>query len=400
MPDELERRLERALGAVAPPADETSRRAREAALAALPGPAAGRWTRRRVVLAAAAAGATAFVFGGVTLAATGGRLPLVSRPAAPQPHTTVRPDGPRARFAVPRGSVALAVTAAGRAWLATSAGASLRGRPLSALALSPGAVWVVEAGGGALRAVRTSDGRTGFVRRVPGTAAAAAWAPAGIRIAYVVRTPGGNRLYDMYGNGERPFLVAARTSGAAPSWRWDSRAFAYIRGDGRVAVHDPVSGATSLVRRGCGIRRAAAVAFAPFGGLLAIADRGGRVLVVDTLRHRRRFCATGLSSGAPALTWLHPRGLLVGAGRAIARVDLAAGGGGGVDVTPVPGRVTGLAAAPGGMRIAVAVRDAGGAVRVLEAVSPRFGPRASALRVTRVLLAAGVAPGPVSITWQ
>ena len=257
----------------------------------------------------AAACAVAFVFGGVTLAATGGHLPLVgSSPKPHRPATSVRPAHHPAAV-LPRGAIAFSAAADGRVWLATSAGMSLHGRPLSALAVSPGAVYLLESQGGSMRAVHVPDGRTAFTRGLAGTAAAAAWAPAGIRIAYVVHTPAGNRLYDMWGNGTHVHLVAAHTNGQAPSWRWDSLVFAYIRADGTVMVHDPNSGATSALAPGCGIRRPAAIAFAPFGGLLAIADRSGRVRVVDTLHHGTRAVRLGddardaqdrLAAAAPA----------------------------------------------------------------------------------------------------
>ena len=399
MPDELEQRLERALAAIPPAGEDATGRALRAALDALPPAAESRRRRRRRLLVPAAACAVAFVFGGVTLAATGGHLPLVGH--SPKVHHPTPPIVPaHHRGAVlPRGAIAFSATADGRAWLATSAGASLHGRPLSALAVSPGAVYLLEAAGRTMQAVHIPDFRTAFTRGVAGTAAAGAWAPAGIRIAYVVRTDSGNRLYDMYGNGTHVHLVAAHTNGQAPSWRWDSLAFAYIRADGTVMVHNPTSGATSALPRGCGIRRPAAVAFAPFGGLLAIADRSGRVRVVDTLHHGRGLCVSGNMPGIPKIAWLQPRQLLVGAGTTITRY-VVKGPAGGVDVTTVPGRVAGLVGAPGGGRIALALRDPDGGVRVVEANAPRFSSESSPLQVTRILLDLGRIAGPVALTWQ
>ncbi|HEY8860231.1 MAG TPA: hypothetical protein VIM27_12315 [Gaiellales bacterium] len=399
MPDELEERLERALAAIPPAGEDATGRALRAALAAVPPAAETRRRRRRRLLVPAAACTVAFVFGGVTLAATGGHLPLVG--PSPKHHhpTPVVVPARNAAPVLPRGAIAFSATADGRAWLATSAGASLHGRPLSALALSPGAVYLLEAKGRTLQAVRVPDFRTAFTRGVTGTAAATAWAPAGIRIAYVVRADSGNRLYDMWGNGTHLHLVATHTNGQAPSWRWDSLAFAYIRADGTVMVHNPTSGATSALPRGCGIRHPAAVAFAPFGGLLAIADRSGRVRVVDTLHHSRGLCASGNMPGIPRVAWLQPRQLLVGAGTTITRY-VVNGPAGGVDVTNVPGRVAGLAAAPGGRRIALALRDAEGNVRVVEAYAPRFSEESSPLRVSRTLLELSRITGPVALTWQ
>ena len=76
------------------------------------------------------------------------------------------------------------------------------------------------------------------------------------------------------------------------------------------------------------------------------------------------------------------------------------GAAGGVDVTSVPGRVAGLAAAPGGRRIAVALRDSDGTIRVVEAYTPRFSEDSSPLRVGRTLLELSGITGPVALTWQ
>lgn len=400
MPDELEGRLERALRASEPPGSDATQRARRAALDALPPPSEARRRRGPRLLVPAVACAVAFVFGGVTLAANGGRLPLVGTSGHHHHPTTPssRPGRDPAAALLPRGAIAFSAVAAGRGWLATSSGTSMHGRRLSALAVSPGAVWTIEGGGRGLHAVGIPGGQAGFTRRVSGTPVAAVWAPAGIRIAYVVRTPGGDRLYDMFGNGTNAFLVAGHTTAQAPSWRWDSQAFAFIRADGAVMVHNVIDGATAALPPGCGLRHAAAIAFAPYGGLLAIADSAGRVRVVDTLRHRRGMCVTGRGSGEPKIAWLQPRQLVVGMGATITRY--LAGPAGGADETRVPGRVAGIAASPGGRRIALALRDPSGAVRVVEARTPRFGEASYPLRVYRVLLDLGRAPGPVTLGWQ
>jgi hypothetical protein len=393
MPDELEDRLERVLGELQPGTDVTER-ARASALRALP----ARSRPRRPLLVLAAACAAAFVFGGVTLAATGGGLPLVGgeshhrRPEHPPPadhHPDIR---------LPRGAIAFSSAGDGRAWLVTSSGARILGKQLSALAVSPGAVNLLEGSGHALVAVAVSDGHVAFTRKVPGEPIAAAWAPAGIRIAYVVRTGEGNRLYDMYGNGRHAFLVAPRTDGGRPTWRWDSLAFAYVRHDGTVMVHSVINGATSALAHRCGLGRPTDIAFAPFGGMLAVADRAGHVQVADTLHHGRSTCFQTGGGGLPKLAWLRPGQLLVGAGGSIAR--LAIGLEGGADVTGAPGRVAGLVAAPGGHRLAVAVRDGSGRVRVLEAHTPRFAEASFPLRIYRVLADLGRVAGPVQLGWQ
>jgi hypothetical protein len=393
MPDELEERLERTLGELEPGPDVTDR-ARTAALAALPPP---RPRSRKPLVLIAAACAVAFVFGGVTLAATGGGLPLVGGESHHHPQPPPARDH-HPPIQLPRGAIAFSATGGGRAWLVTSSGARLRGKHLSALAVSPGAINLLEGSGRVLVAVSAADGHIAFTRHVPGEPIAAAWAPAGIRIAYVVRTGEGDRLYDMYGNGRHAFLVAPRTDGGTPTWRWDSLAFAYVRADGTVMVHSVIDGASSALPRRCGLGRPADIAFAPFGGLLAIADRAGHVQVSDTLHHGRTTCFQTGGGGMPKVAWLEPRQLLVGAGRSVSR--LVVGLAGGADVTGTPGQVAGLVAAPGGHRIAVALRDGGGRVHVVEARTPRFSEASFPLRVYRLLADVGETAGPVALTWQ
>ncbi len=249
-----------------------------------------------------------------------------------------------------------------------------------------------------MRAVGVQQDGHGFERAVAGTPVRAAWAPAGIRIAYVLHTPGGDRLFDMYGNGTHDFRVARHVAPVTPSWRWDSQAFAYVAAGGRVMVHSAIAGSTSAVPRACGVRHAAAVAFAPFGGLLAIADDAGRLQIVDTLHGGRTHCERG-QPGAPSIAWLRPRQVVVGSGTTIARYDLYSRFAG-ADVTTVPGTVAGLAAGMGGRRLAMALRDPGGAVRVIEARTPRFSSADYPLRIYRLLLTLRQAGGPVILSWQ
>src|SRR5690349_24094344 len=119
MPDELEERLERTLGELEPGADVTER-ARASALGALPPP---RTRSRRPLVLVAAACAVAFVFGGVTLAATGGGLPLVGDQS--HHHLQAPPQAPARHpgIKLPRGAIACSATGGGRAWLVTSSGA-------------------------------------------------------------------------------------------------------------------------------------------------------------------------------------------------------------------------------------------------------------------------------------
>ena len=393
MPDELEERLERTLDELEPGADVTER-ARAAALGALPPPRAR--SRKPLVLVAAAC-AVAFVFGGVTLAATGGGLPLVAGESPKRhPPPTRPPTTPS--IVLPRGAVAFAAAADGRVWLSASSGTRLHGARATAYGLSPGAVWSIVGTDGSIHAVGVQQHGQGFSHTVAGAPLAASWAPAGIRIAYVVRTPRGNRLFDMYGNGTHDFAVAQRVAAVTPSWRWDSQAFAYVTARGRVMVHNAIAGSTAVLPRACGLRHPAAVAYAPFGGLLAIADAAGRVEIVDTMRPGPTHCERG-QAGPPSIAWVRPRQVIVGSGEAITRYDLY-GRFAGADVTNVPGTIVGLAAGMDGRRLALALRDPVGEVRVVEARTPRFSSAAYPLRVYRLLLTIHRTDGPVTLTWQ
>ena len=249
MPDELEDRLERALRAAPPPGADATERALRAALDALPPTAEPR-------------GAAA---GGCWCPPSRARSRSCSAASRwPQPAAGCRWSAPPRTHHHPG-------RACGRARAqARAAPAPRRDRILGRgrrprlarheqrrVAARPPALGPrrqpgsgVGGRGRPARAARRRHPRRagpGSRGRSPGTPLAAAWAPAGIRIAYVVHTPGGDRLYDMYGNGTHAFLVAAHTTAQAPSWRWDSQAFAYIRADGAVMVHNAIDGATAAL---------------------------------------------------------------------------------------------------------------------------------------------------------
>ena len=263
---------------------------------------------------------------------------------------------------------------AGRAWLATSAGAALHGRRLSALAVSPGAVWALEGSGRGLHAVGIPGGRPGFARRLPGTPVAAAWAPAGIRIAYVVRTPRRRPpvRHVRQRHARRSLSPPARRRPRRRAGAGTRRRSPTSAPTAAVMVHDVIDGATTPIPRGCGIRRAAAVAFAPYGG----AARHRRPVGPRARRRHARATAAGCAStaaapGLPKIAWLDPRQLVVGRGRRDHPLRRRPRGRRRRHAI-VPGQVAGIAAAPGGRRIALALRDASGEVRVVEARTPRF----------------------------
>ena len=87
--------------------------------------------------------------------------------------------------------------------------------------------------------------------------------------------PEGFVVGDLWGTGTHPFTVDGHAAPVAPAWRWDSKALAYVTAAGAVVVHDVIGGANRPLLQACGIHRPAAIAFAPAGAELAVADRRG-----------------------------------------------------------------------------------------------------------------------------
>ena len=328
MSNELERELERALGDAPGPDPGVTDRALQSALDALPSPADARRIRRRRLALLLAACVAAFVSGGVTLAATDGRLPGIgpgpdrgagSGAPAHQGAAAVAPGEAISALIGDRGLV----VSARRARTFTDHG-------LTGFAASPGALYAVEARAGHLRAVQVATGRVAWRFRLAGTPTNPVWAPFPIRVAYLLHGRGGLEVHDIWGNGTHDFTVHASAAPVAPSWRWDSKAFAFVRGDGAVVVHDVIGGRDTALRPACGLRRAEAVAFAPSGGRLAIADRRGHLRVVDTTGHAPALCTT-VARGLPSIAWLGGSQLLVGAGGTVSRIVIHRAG---PDTTP------------------------------------------------------------------
>src|SRR4051812_15409194 len=390
MPSELERRLERALNDVPVEASSDAHdRARAAALTAAVAPAPGRWSQWRVVIVAAVT--MVLVTTGVTLAATGERpfsdTATLTRPPQPaQLHTGL----------LPRAARAFSILAGGRAWVAVPHRVLLHGAPRSAIAVSPGAVYLLEAGGRRLRAVAVDTGRVVQTQRTGGPVTTAVWSPFPIRIAYLTEVGGHQQLHDEWGTLSHDYLVDRHVAAVAPSWRWDSLAVAYVRADGRVAVHGASSGRNTVIPPNCGLRHPTALAFAPTSGLLAIAART-RLRIVDTTGGAPDVCAAH-SPGAPSIAWVRPRQLFVAAGTTLSRY-LVLRPGLGTDTTTVPARITGLTTSPDGRRIALALTS-GGSTRVVAASAPPFSEQATPLHVLQLLLPARPAAGPVTLSWQ
>ncbi len=395
MSNELERRLERALGEAPGPDPGVTDRALRSALEALPAPADVRRARRRRLTLLLAACLAAFISGGVTLAATNGRLPGIGAAlTAARPGTSGAPAHHRPAAVAPGEAISaligdhgLAVTAQ-RAWV-------VAGPHLTGFAASPAALYAVEARPGHLRAVQVGTGKVAWRFRVAGTPTDPVWAPFPIRVAYLLHGRRGLEVHDIWGNGTHDFTVHGTAAAVAPSWRWDSKAFAFVRGDGTVLVHDVIGGRDIALRPACGLRTAAAVAFAPSGGRLAIADARGHLRVVDTTGHAPALCTT-VARGLPSIGWLAANQLVVGAGSTVSRIVLHRRGAGG-DATATAGTIAGLAASPDGRRIVLAL-ESGGRTRVVIAATPRFSEEAGRLRILRTL-ADRPGAGAVPLSW-
>ena len=354
MSSELERRLERALGEAPGPDPGVTDRALRAALGALPSPGDARRARRRRLVLLLAACLAAFVSGGVTLAATGAHLPVVNPEPAPQKATSGRHA---AAADLPAGTSIWAV-ADGRVVVVTKEAhlRTLHDPRVAAFSASPGSLYAVEGRGPTLRALEIRGQRVAWARRdLGGRPVAAVWSPFPIRIAYLLRTERGYTVGDLWGNGTHPFTVDVAAARVTPTWRWDSKALAYVTASGAVVVHDVIGGVNRPLPQACGIRRPVAVAFAPAGTLIAVADRAGRVALVDSTGARDPRCLNG-PAGRPHVAWLGASGLVVAAGSSLTRYAFSGAETGSRTVTAaLP--IAGLDVSPDHRRIALLLRS-------------------------------------------
>ena len=376
MPSELERRLERALGKAPGPDPGITDRALRAALEALPSPADARRARRRRIVLLLAACLAAFVSGGVTLAATGAHLPVVN--PEPATHRTQATGPHNAAQDLPAGTSIWAV-ARGRVVVVTKETPirMLHDPRVAAFSASPGSLYAVEGRGSALRALEIHGRRVVWVRRdLGGRPVAVAWSPFPIRIAYLLRTERGYTVGDLWGTGTHPFTVDTDAARVTPSWRWDSKALAYVTASGAVVVHDVIGGADRPLPEACGIRHPLAVAFAPAGRMLAVADRTGRIAVVDSAGRSNPRCLNG-PAGRPHLAWLGRSGLLVAAGPSLSRYAFSGAEAGSRTVTAAA-PIAGLDVSPDHRRIALLLRSPTGTTLAVT-TPPRLRSRPATL---------------------
>jgi hypothetical protein len=398
MSRELEERLERALEQVRP-STAAGEQARSGAMAAL-----GRSSSRRSgagFLLPAAALVAMLVTTGVTLAASRTARETLGLASRPRHHhqPPARPAGP-----LPAGSAGFAAYGSGRLSLAAP-GIHIAGRQFSAVELSPGALNMAVGAHRALQVIRLSDGGVAWSHPAGGRVVAAAWAPIGTEIAYVVRRPGGYQLRMIEGDGDHDRLLEPRVAPVTPSWRADSLAIGYVGPDHQVRVYDFRDGRVHRVRRpaGCALITASAVTFAPRGELLAASIGDGNVLVTNTATGWTRCTApvNALGPMPPAqLAWVAGRSLLAANFQFIARVDVVGRRLVTAGQVSAPGGVNGLTVSPDARRIAVGVGGVQG-IRVIEALMPRPGDRL--LRDMRLLRELPPptpgAQGPFSPAW-
>ena len=246
-------------------------RALAAALATLP--AAGARHRRpvRTALLVAAAAVCLLALAAGALGAAGalhvslGGAAHEAAPAARAPTAS--------RLIVPQGARGIAAVVDGRLWFTSRSGLRIEGLPVESAALSPHALYVA-AGIGDSLVVMAPDGTRAWSRPAGGRVVGIAWAPSGLRIAYVVRTRGGDaQLRTIEGDGDHDRVLDRAVRSVTPSWRADALAVAYVGAGGRPVVYDFARRAHHVVG---GVRTANAtrVAFAPQGRSLAVGSTG------------------------------------------------------------------------------------------------------------------------------
>ena len=316
MSSDLERRLE-ALFAEAPePEPGAEEEALHRALRALHPVAVSRRGLRTAVLAFATAVVLLVIAAGSLAAAGALHVSLGAKP---------KPVLPAPELTLPKGANGVAAIVDGRLSVVARGGFRLQ-VPATAAALSPHALYVAAGIRHSLVAM-APDGRLAWSHPTGGKVVAIAWAPDGLRIAYVVHVRRRFVLHVIYGNGINDTTIDPSVRAVTPSWQADSLALAYVGGGGRVVVydvghrrHDVVGSATPITR----------VSFAPAGKALLVATSDSAVL-------DGRKVATG---DVEAIGWFGGRPTVALAMRsAAARVRSFGDAGRLLDDFVVPGRV-------------------------------------------------------------
>ena len=319
MSSELERRLEGMLTEAPEPDPGAGEEALHRALRALRPAAPARRGLRTAVLVFAAAVVLLAIAAGSLAGAGALHVTFGAKPkhaSAPTP------------LSLPKGANGIAAIVNGRLTVVTKGGFGLQTRA-SAAAVSPHALYIAAGIGHSLVAM-APDGRKAWSHPAAGEVVAIAWAPNGLRIAYVVRHGHRFALRAIYGNGRHDELIDRSVRPVRPSWRADNLAFAYVGGGGHAVVYDVGHQKHSVVGTAAPVTR---LAFAPVGKALMVATPdsalvGGKMLA---------------SGEVEAIGWFDGRpGVALATRRPVAAVRTFGPAGRPVEAFFVPGKVVDL----------------------------------------------------------
>ena len=267
MSSDLEGRLEGMFAEAPEPDAGAGEEALHRALRALHPRAAPRRGLRAAALAFAAIVVLLVIAAG-SLAGAGALHVSIGHKPKPPPATR--------QLSLPRGANGIAAIVDGRLSVVTRNGFRLQGQTASAAALSPHALYIAAGISRSLVAM-APDGRIAWSHPTAGKVVAIAWAPDGLRIAYIVRTGYRFVLHTIYGNGKTGTDQAIDRSvrSVTPSWRADSLALAYVGGGGKPVVYDLGHTKHSVLTAKGSVT---SVAFAPVGRTLAFGTLGSAVV--------------------------------------------------------------------------------------------------------------------------
>jgi hypothetical protein len=325
MSSELERRLEGLLAEAPEPDPGAGEKALHRSLRALqPAPPAHRGLRTAVIAFAAVVVLLAIAAG--SLAAAGG-LHVSFGAKARKPPAQIP-------LTLPHGANGIAAIVDGKLSVVTKSGFRLQGLPVSSAALSPHALYVAAGIGHSLVALRPNGSQV-WSHPAGGKVVDIAWAPDGLRIAYVVKSTHGYRwrLHVIWGNGTHSRLMDRGVSPTMPSWRADSLAFAYgvPRGPGGpLLVRDLARGTLQPVRLQPPHGGVARLAFAPIGSDLLVNEVRQTLLIG---KHRE----TVWKGATHGIGWLDGRPTVAAAIPGLPRDIVAFATHGGLIAVAVPG---------------------------------------------------------------
>ncbi len=266
MSSELERRLEGMLAAAPEPEPGVGEEAMQRALQAVRPATPARRGLRTAVLVFAATFVLLALAAGALAAAGALHVSFGSKTKQQRPPTT--------ELSLPKGANGVAAIVDGRLSVVIKGGFRLQGLRVTAAALSPHALYVAAGIGHSLVAVKP-DGGTAWSHPTGGTVVSIAWAPDGLRIAYIVRSRRGLGLHVIWGNGRHDTTVDRSVRAVRPSWRGDSLAFAYVGGGGKAIVYDLGHQSRSVLGMAAPVTH---VAFSPVGRTLLVATPGSVLL--------------------------------------------------------------------------------------------------------------------------